>query len=568
MAINQKIKQEIVNLFKKQKISIDINDFTVPPSPEMGDLALPCFKLAKKLKKTPNQVAKDLASKIKPHGLIINLKNIGPYLNFLFDYDKVADLVLKEIAKKKGNYGKNKIGKGQKVMIEYSQPNTHKEFHIGHLRNVCIGFALVNSYKICSYKVIAANYLGDTGAHVAKTLWYYTNFLNQTDFPSEPKARGEFLGQIYARAVNKMTENEDYKFQVADVLKKLEEGDKNLTALWQQTKQWSLDQFKNIYKELGAKFNVYYFESVEEKEGKKMIPQLLKYDFIKKSEGAVIADLEKNSLGVLVLLRNDGTVLYGFKDIPLAVKKFKKYKLDKSIYVVDTRQSQYFEQIFKILELMDYKKEMIHVPYEFVQLKSGIISSRTGNVVTYEEVKEAALSKVINETKERHPDWKQKKIEKTALDIVLAALKFGMLKTNNNKVITFDIDEALDVNGFSGPYLQYTLARLNSILRKSGKLSLARIDYKVFEASIEKDLIKDLLNYPEKISEVIKTNDPSVITQYLFYLAQNFNTFYHQLPVLKAEPKIRNGRLALIKAIRQVLANGMDLLGLPILKEM
>ncbi len=568
MPINQKIKQEIVNLLKKQKIDIAIDDFNIPPSPGMGDLALPCFKIAKKMKKTPSQAAEDLAQKIKPKGLIINLKNLGPYLNFFFNYDRLAELILKEVNKSKNKYGQNKNGKGQKVMIEYSQPNTHKEFHVGHLRNVCIGFSLVNIYKICGYKVIAANYIGDTGSHVAKTLWYYLNFLNQTDFPSEPKERGEFLGQLYTWAVKKMIEKEDYKFQVADILKKLETGDKKLTALWKQTRKWSLDQFENIYKELGAKFDIYYFESIEEKEGKKMMPQLLNYEFIKKSEGAVIADLEKYNLGTLVLLRNDGTVLYGLKDIPLAIKKFKKYKLDKSLYMVDTRQSQYFKQIFKILELMDFKSEMVHVPYEFVQLKSGVISSRTGNIVTYQEVKEAALYKVINETKERHPDWNQKKIEKTAMDIILAALKFGMLKTNNNKVITFDLNEALDVNGFSGPYLQYTMARLNSILKKAGKLNLAKVDYRFFEATIEKDLIKDLLNYPEKIIEVIKTNDPSVITQYLFYLAQNFNTFYHQLPVLQAEPKIRNARLALIKAVKQVLKNGMNLIGLPILKEM
>jgi len=570
MTINDKIKTEIVNLLKKQKVNIKVEDLETPPSAEMGDWALPCFNLAKEYKRAPQEIAKDFAQNLKPGGLIINFKNIGPYLNFGIDSSQVAEMVLKEISKSKSKYGQSKIGKGQKVMIEYGQANTHKEFHVGHLRNVCIGSALVNIYKNFSYKVVVANYPGDTGSHVAKTLWYYINFLTETDFPAEPKDRGEFLGQIYTRAVAKMAENDDYKFQVADVLKGLEAGDRKLLALWQQTRQWSLDQFKAIFKELGAKFDIYYFESIEEKEGKKLVPKLSKYNFIKKSEGAVIADLEKYNLGVLVLVRQDGTALYGIKDIPLAIKKFKKYKLAKSLYVVDSRQTQYLKQIFKILELMGFKKEMIHVPYEFVELKSGIISSRTGNIVTYEEVREAALAKVIKETKERHPDWQDKKINEVSLKIVLAALKFGMLKSGNDKVITFDINEALDFNGFTGPYLQYTLARINSIFRKleSRKFIKYKVDYKNLAAPIEIKLLKDLAEYPAKVLESLNLNDPSLLAQYLFKLSQDFNAFYHELPVLQAKIDVQAARLELLNGIRQVLVNGLNLLGLPLLEEM
>ncbi len=585
MTINQKIKKEIVNLLKKQKINIEIEDLAVPPSPEMGDLALPCFKLAKQFKRKPEDIAADFAKNLKPTKFIINYQNFGPYLNFVFNFDSVAELVLPEILKKKNKYGQNNEGKKEKVMIEYSQPNTHKEFHVGHLRNVCLGLSLVNIYKSCGYKVIAANYIGDTGAHVAKTLWYLKNFVNRSDL-DKVENKGEFLGECYVQS-NKMLDEaknftpsltpqeaeenvKNYKEQIADILKRLEDGDKDLKKIWLETRQWSLDQFNSIYHELGAKFDFYFYESEEEKDGKKMIPRLLKYDFIKKSQGAVIADLEKYNLGVLVLLRKDGTVLYGLKDIPLAVKKFKKYKISKSLYVIDQRQSQYFKQVFKILELMGFKKDMIHVPYEFVQLKSGIISSRTGNVVTYNEVREAALNKVVNETKKRHPDWSDKKIEKAALKIVIAALKFGMIKVRDEKIITFDIDEALDVNGFSGPYLQYTVARLHSLFQKSKKMKFpkGKIDYRALATNIEKKLIKDLIEYENTILESLKLNDPAPLAQYLFNLAQDFNTFYHELPIIKAEPKIMAARLNLVKAVNEVLNNGMELLGLPILPEM
>ncbi|MCX6745937.1 MAG: arginine--tRNA ligase [Candidatus Parcubacteria bacterium] len=582
MTINDKIKQEIVGLLKKQKVKIKIEELETPPSAEMGDWALPCFNLAKEFKRAPQDIAKDFAQNLKPSGLIINFKSIGPYLNFMIDASKVAELVLKEINKSKGKYGQSKIGKKEKVMIEYSQPNTHKEFHVGHLRNVCIGASLVNLYKNCGYKVISANYPADSGAHVAKTLWYLQNYTNQTDIPSLPEDRGEFLGQTYARAVAELTDHPELKPQVQDIMLKLEAGDKALIKLWQETRQWSLDQFKKIYKELGVDFDVWFYESVEEKEGKKMLPKLLKHNFIKKSEGAIIADLAKYNLGILVLIRQDGTALYGIKDIALGVKKFKKYKVKKSIYVVDTRQSQYLKQIFKILELMGFKKAMIHVAYEFVELKSGIISSRTGNIVTYEEVRDVALNKVLAETKERHSDWSEKKIIEVSLKIVLAALKFGMLKSGNDKVITFDINESLDLNGFTGPYLQYTLARLNSIFRKIKGISArgavpagrqgsafgGKIDYKNLAALIEIKLIKDLLAYPDKISESLKLNDPSIIAQYLFKLAQDFNAFYHELPVLKSELDVQAARLELLWAIGLVLENGMGLLGLSILEEM
>jgi len=569
MTINDKIKKEVVKLLAKHEIKIKADELAVPPSQEMGDLALPCFNLAKKYNKTAPEAAQYIVDNIKPHGLIINIKNIGPYVNFLFDFNKIAELVIKEINRKKNNYGKIHLGKGQKIMIEYSQPNTHKEFHIGHLRNVCLGISLINIYKNCGYKVIAANYIGDSGAHVAKTLWYYKNFLTKTDFPAEPKERGEFLGQIYARASAKVEEKLDYKNEVQDVLQKLENNDPYYTKLWQQTKKWSMDQFKQIYQELGAKFNVYFYESVEEKEGKKMLPQLLKQEFIRESEGAIIADLQKYDLGILVLVREDGTSLYGIKDIPLGIKKFKKYKLAKSIYIVDNRQSQYLQQIFKILELIGHKNEMVHVPYEFVKLKSGIMASRTGNVVTYNEVKQVALQKVMAETKQRHADWSAKKIEETSLAIVMAALKFGMLKSNNNKIITFDIEESLDINGFTGPYLQYSYARINSIFKKLKTPFVAtKIDYQALATDIEKQLIKDLIHYPDVLQEALQINDPSVIIQYVYKLAQDLNTFYHELPVLKADKDIKLARLTLLKAVKQVLHNSMAILGIPIISEM
>ncbi|MCX6740685.1 MAG: arginine--tRNA ligase [Candidatus Parcubacteria bacterium] len=567
MNLNAKIKEQIVAILKKEQIKIKADDLEIPPSEEMGDFGLPLFNLSKELKKSPATVAKEIAAKLTVGELIAQVKAVGPYVNFTIDYEKAAQLTIAEILKQKNKYGQSKAGKAQRVMIEFSQPNTHKELHIGHLRNICIGAALVNLYRASGYKVIAANYIGDTGAHVAKTLWYLQNYVNQTDYPAGRRELGEFLGQSYTAAVKKIKENEAYQEQAQELLKKLESGDPELTKLWQQTRQWSLDLFNEVYQELGVEFDVVFYESEEEKQSSKMSALLLKYPFIKKSQGALIADLNEYNLGVLVLLRKDGTALYGIKDLPLAIKKFKKYKISRSIYLIDIRQSQYLKQIFKILQLMGFNKEMIHVPYEFVQLKSGIISSRSGNVITYEEVKEAALNKAIEETQKRHPLWSDIKIKEVSLKIVMAALRFGMLKNSNDKILTFDLESALDTAGFSGPYLQYTVARMNSVLKKAGKQKI-KADYKKLQANAEKTLIKDLLAYPEILAAVISSNDPAALSQYLYKLAQDFNAFYHELPVLKAEPEIRSSRLLLLKSINQVINNGMELLGLPVLEEM
>lgn len=565
------IKFEIKKLLAKHKIKIDPADITTPPTQEMGDLALPCFELAKKMKKNPKEIAEKLAQEIKPQGMIINIKAIGPYLNFLFDYEQVSKMTIEEILKKKNKYGQNKNGKGQKVMIEYSQPNTHKQFHVGHLRNLSIGSSLINAFEANGYKVIAANYFGDSGAHVAKVLWYLINYTNKTDIPKDNK--GEFLGKCYVAANRLLKEKPELQEQVSEIYQKFEAKEKKVYELYKKTRKWSIDEYKQIYKEQGARFDVDYAESMFEQGGKKIVMDLMpKHDFIKKSQGALIADLKKYDLDVLVLIRKDGTTVYGVKDIALNMEKFRKYKLDKSIIVVDNRQSMYFKQIFKILELIGFKKDQIHVAYEFVGSKgSGVFATRLGNTITYDQVRQTALHKVIKETKKRHADWSDKKVKDTALKIVIAGLKFSMLKSSVNKPIMFDINEALDVNGFTGPYIQYSLARINSIFNKSRKTCSGvkvKIDYKELNTTAEKQLIKDILKYQQVIEQIIQTNDLSVMVQYVFDLAQDFNTYYHEVPIIKAKPEIRAVRFELLKAVKQVLENSMGILGLPVLDEM
>lgn len=558
-----KIKKEIAKLISEASGNkVKAEDISRPPSLKMGDFAYPCFELAKEFKKSPQKAAEELRDKIKPNKKIIQIENTGPYLNFFLKPEFLNKRVIENCLNPKKQKAKK-----EKIMIEYSQPNTHKEFHVGHLRNVCLGSSLANILKERGYKVIEANYIGDTGSHVAKFLWAYLKFYKGEKPPQE---KSKWLGKIYAEGARMTREDKAAAEEAAEINKKLEEGDRGLVKLWQKTKNWSMQAFKNIYSELGVKFDVYFYESQEEKEGKKILPQLLKLKEIKKSQGAVIADLRKYDLDVLVLMRADGTALYGIKDIPLAMKKFKEYKIDKSIYVVDARQSFYFQQLFKILELLGFKKEMIHLGYEFVTLKEGAMSSRTGNVVYYDDFKKEVFKQAFGETQKRHRAWSKKKLDETSLKISLAAMKFEMAKQDPAKKIVFDIKAALDFNGDTGPYLQYTAARINSIIKKSFlKTSIKKTDYSLLGENEEKELVKLLSKFEEVLESAGEGQKPSIVAHYLLDLAKQFNNFYHQVPVLQAKNRqLTEARLSLAKAVKEVLEKGLNLLGIEDIEEM
>lgn len=562
-----KIKQQIIELVVEsvnQKIDSAQLEVTIPPESEMGDFAVPCFYLTKLLRRSPNQIAGELAKKIKPGRIIKSVQNIGPYLNFFIASDVISEQVIKEIAKKKNDYGRLKFAK-EKIMIEYSQPNTHKEFHVGHSRNAILGSSLVRLYEFVGYKVIPVNYIGDVGAHVAKCLWALEKF-HQKD--KTPKNKGKYLGQIYAEAAKKTEASPKYKKEADKVLQELEKGNRKWTSLWKKTRQWSLDEFNNIYKILGCKFDHFFYESEVEKPGKKIVADLLKKNIAQESDGAIIIDLEKYNLKNFLLLKSDGSSLYSTKDLALAEQKFKKFKIDKSIIVIDTRQGFYFQQLFKTLEIIGFKKEMIYVLYEFVTLKDGAMASRQGNVVLFEDFYQQIVDSAKIETQKRHQDWPVKKIVNTSEKIALSAIKFSFLKVGNSNIITFDINEALSFDGFSGPYLQYMISRINSVLKKAKSKGDTSADFSRLNTEIEKELILKLAAFPEIITEAVKLYQPSELARYLFELAKLFSSFYQKVPILNSDEETKKARLALIDAIRQTLTNGLELIGIETLDQM
>ncbi|HLD19079.1 MAG TPA: arginine--tRNA ligase [Candidatus Nanoarchaeia archaeon] len=536
-----------------------------PKETAHGDFSFPCFALAKALKKPPQTIAKELAAQIKQESPIKKIEVIGAYINFFIEDEKYIEEIFEQMKNK--DFGKPKMKK-EKVMIEFCQANTHKPFHIGHFRNLSLGDSLVRLWKFAGNEVIAANYPGDVGAHVAKCLWGLKKF-HANETPPE-KHRGEWLGLIYAEANEKIESNPDYKAEVSEILRKLESGDKELTKLWNETRQWCLDEFNEIYDEINVNFDVFFFESEVEKPGKILVQEMLKKGIAKESDGAIIVDLEKYKLDVFVILKSDGTSLYSTKDLALAKQKFEQFGVERSIHVVGSEQKFYFRQLFKTLELMGFKhaKDCYHLSYELVMLPKGKMSSRAGNVVIFRLVYEEVLAKALEEVNKRHPEWDENKKNLTAKGIALAAMKFSMLNQDNNKTIIFDMDKALEFEGETGPYIQYVIARINSIIRKhSGKIP-HNPALSVFKDPSEIRLIKLLGDFPEIIEEATLSYRPMSLCKYLIDVSQSFNDFYNRCPVLKAEQNEKIARLYLIEKTKEILSEGLSLLGIPVLEEM
>jgi len=564
----EKIKRELVDAVVAavgQPVDKSKLEVTRPPETDWGDFSVSCFYLTKLLRISPNQIAQELPSKILAKGLIKSVKNVGPYLNFYLNEKQLIPKVLKEIEKKGEQYGRRQSVK-EKIMVEYSQPNTHKEFHIGHLRNVVLGSSLVNLIRASGPKVMAANYIGDIGSHVAKTLWVLEKFHQGEPEPAE--RQGQYLGKLYTEAVNLCEADEACKQEAAEVQKKLESGDKHLTALWKKTRQWSLQEFDGIYRILGIKFDKVFFESEVEKPGKRMVAELLENKIAERSQGAVIINLEKYGLKQFLLLKSDGSSLYSTKELALARLKFEKYKIDTSYVVVDSRQSFYFQQFFKTLELIGFHKKTAHIAYEFVTLPEGAMASRKGNAVLFDDLLAEMTVLAATETRQRHGDWPEAEVKAVAAKIALAAIKFSMIRVGRGSAIVFNQAEALSFDGYSGPYLQYTVARINSILRKAKAGAAKGADYSLLNEASERELVIKLAQFPETISIAVEEFEPSRLAQYLFDLAKDFSSYYQSVPILDAPAEVSAARLALVTAVKQVLANGLSLFGIETIERM
>ncbi|MBI4779322.1 arginine--tRNA ligase [Candidatus Falkowbacteria bacterium] len=579
-----KVKQNIVeaiNAALKEKL-VKASDLVYPLNPAFGDISLPCFNLAKELtrlrrqEKTAVEICEFLMGKIVLNDVVVAIKAIGPFLNFTFNKAKLGQEVIEEILKQKEKYGLNQNGKNKRIMVEFAHPNTHKAFHIGHLRNILTGEAIARILTANGYKIIRANYQGDVGLHIAKCLWGISRLKKEyQEVKAKPaEAKAGLLGRAYALGSKNYEENAEAKKEIIEINKKIYNQDKTVMPIYRATRKWSLDYFAGIYKKLDTKFDRLYFESEVFSSGREIVLRNLKKGVFKASRGAVIFEGEKYGLHSRVFINSEGNPTYEAKDMGLAELQFKEFRPEKILHVVGPEQAEYFKVIIKALEIImpKTKGRETHLRYGWVRLKEGKMSSRLGNVVLGEWLLGEAKKEVLEIMKSARG---LKNKAEVADKVSLAAVKYSILKNGPDKDIAFDLKESVSFNGSSGPYLQYTVARINSITRKSQipnpksqKNSKFKIQDLKLEDAKEQGLIVKLARYPEVLAVAGKNYDPSEIAKYLFELAQEFNDYYHSVRILKAKTDISLARLSLIMAVKQALENGLGLLGIETVEKM
>ncbi|MEO1517450.1 MAG: arginine--tRNA ligase [Bacteroidota bacterium] len=551
-----------------------VGEFRTPPNRELGHLSFPCFVLSKELKKATAQIAVDLLEILPDHPLVRELRIVNAYLNFFLQPREMGRLAMESILK--GDFFALKPRKElPKTMIEYSQPNTHKELHVGHMRNLCLGNTLVKLHRYCGYEIISSTFPGDVGTHVAKCLWYL-KYHNEQPMPSAKK--GEWLGRMYSKGHLKLEESDDpqeqqhNKKQLSQILTQLEKGEGDFFDLWETTRQWSIDQMEEVYQWAEVTFDKWYWESEVDVPSLEWIKSLYGKGHFVKSKGVIGMDLSEHDLGFCVLIKSDGHGLYATKDIELARRKFEDYQIEKNIYVVDERQSHHFAQVFKTLELMGYEnaKYCYHLAYNYVELPDGPMSSRKGNIIPIMALINQMEEKVFHDLNEKYGrEWSEEDKQKIATIIAKGAIKYGMLKIDANKKIVFDMKGWLDLNGDSGPYLQYVYTRIHSLCQKQEYDPSIKTDWQALTNEMELRLLLQLSDFNTVVRNACQGYKPNLLCNYLFDLAKSYNSFYNSCPVAKAPSQaIKQARLSLSSAVGLTMEKGLDLLGIPVPEKM
>ena len=558
----------------KQKIAITISDIVkidvnelinyieIPANSEMGDYAFPCFKLAKNLRKAPQIIAQDIISSIKiDKNFIIDIQNVNGYVNFFINKKLLAEEVLSEINNNE-NYGKE-LSNGKTVLIDYSAPNIAKPFHIGHLKTTVIGGALYKIYDYLGYKVIGINYLGDYGTQFGKLIEGYKKWGNEYDFTTDQIDK---LADIYKRINELCKEDEAVLEACRENFKLLEQGDEYCTKLWNEFKDLSLKEFQKIYDLLGSKFDSWNGEAFYKDKTDEVIEILKKTGKLVESEGAMIIDLSDKGIDTpCIICKSNGSTIYATRDLASILYRARTYDYDKSLYVTSYEQNLHFKQIFEVAKLLGLDEKYIngleHVPYGFVRLSTGRMSTRLGNFVKVEDL----LNDTINEAKkiieQKNPDLENK--DEVAKKVGVGAVIFNNLSTNRIKDEVFDIAEMLNFQGETGPYIQYSYVRTKSVLEKAGVIpEFKDINVDVLEDEYSQNIIKLIYNFEDVLKQVVDKNEPCFLSRFLIDLSKAYSSFYNENKIICDDKDVQNARVYLTYATGKVLKIGASLLGM------
>lgn len=559
----QDFKAAVANCLKSKIEDLSYDEILqlieIPPNKDMGDYAFPCFKLAKVFRKAPNLIAQDIAESIVAEGDISKVVPMGGYVNFFVNKSQLAKTVINNVLTQKNDYGKSKIGEGKNIIVEFSSPNIAKPFHIGHIRTTVIGNAIYKLYDSQGYNTIRINHLGDYGTQFGKLIVAFKKWGDKETVEKNPIKE---LLALYVKFHEVAKEQPELEEEARAWFVKLENGDEEAKELWTWFRDESLKEFDKVYKLMDIEFDSFAGESFYTDKMDAVIQELEEKHLLKESRGAKIVDLEEYGMPPALIQKNDGSTLYMTRDLAAAIYRKKTYDFDKCIYVVASQQNLHFQQWFKVIELMgyDWYDKLEHVNFGMVSLEDGTLSTRNGRVVFLEDVLNQAIQKTREIIESKNPDIEN--IDQTVKDVGVGAVIFQELSNSRIKDYVFSWDKTLSFDGETGPYVQYTHARCCSVLRKAGEEVTADINYDLLSDEDSSEVLKLIGDFNKNILVALRKSEPHIITRFVLDLAQAFNKFYHDNPILVDDAELRKARLALVEATRQTIKNALALLGM------
>jgi arginyl-tRNA synthetase len=562
----KKIIAEKIN--EKTNLGVNIIEglIEIPPKPEMGDYAFPCFQLSKTMRKAPNAIAESLCSEISAELKgFEKITFLGGYLNFFADKSSFTKDTITKVLSEKEKYGFTDNGAGKNVIVEYSSPNIAKSFHVGHLCSTAIGHALYNIVKSQGYNCIGINHLGDWGTQFGRLIVGYKNWIDEAALEAEPIKE---LSRIYVKFYEEAEKNPELDNQSRMHFKNLEDGCPEETRLWEKFKELSLKEFNRVYEMLGVKFDSFAGESFYSDKMDAVVDELDIKGLLVESEGAQIVNLDEFNLPPCLIKKSDGATIYATRDITAAIYRKKTYDFYKNIYVVGTPQALHFKQVFTTIKQMgyDWSSDCVHIGFGLVKFADKKLASRTGDVILLEDALNEGARRALDLIEQKNPSLENK--EDTARKVGIGSIVFAYLKNNRERDIVFNWDDILNFDGETGPYIQYTYARSKSILRKAADFN-NQADYSKMSTVEEFELVKQLAIFNDAINMAIDKYEPSIVTRYIIDVAKAFNKFYNQCPIMICDDlQLKAARLELVEATTYVLKNGLTMLGIDVVEKM
>lgn len=559
-------KNEISKIISESINGVEIlpEYIEIPKYANNGDFAFPCFRLAKELKKSPIAIAEEIKQNIKlDNNLIEKMDVVGGYLNFYTNKENFAKEVLEEVNAKQENYGSSKIGENKNIVIDYSSPNIAKPFHIGHLRSTVIGGALYNIYKFLGYNTIGINHLGDWGTQFGKLIEGYTRWGSEYNIEENPI---DELTKIYVRINALCKEDESVLEECRNNFKKLEDGDKYCTEIWNKFRKLSLEEFQKVYDLLGSKFDSWNGEAFYSDKMDEVVDILEKSGKLEESEGARIINLEYAKIDTPCIIgKTNGSTTYATRDLAAIMYRARTYNFDKALYVTSYEQVLHFKQVFEVAKLLGldekYTKGLEHVPFGMVQLKTGKMSTREGNIIKLEDLLNESITRAQKIIEEKNSELEDK--EDVAKKVGIGAIIFNDLANSRIKDEIFDWDVILNFQGETGPYIQYMYVRTKSVLEKAGYIP--EYNEPLVKNLLDKDsmnVINLIYQFEDTLIQVTEKNEPSILSRYLINLAKEYSSFYNNNKIITEDKNVQDARLYLTYAVGNILKTGANLLGI------